>query len=564
LSGKAAGNRRSKLDGRRTNAVIGVATIVVVAVLVAFAVQLHATQTSSRDRVITRYQERAQMLAALTEAALAAAATPGDAPRLYGGRVDDTMLDRAARKGGLPYVALLDGDGAVLAASRGVTPTVRARLAPGPAARAALAGRPAALGDIDRGTTVDLATGFPTASGRRVLVTGAPVGTIGTFLASYLRRVPTRAGTAYVLDGHGVVVGARDPRQPIGVPVAEADLATRGTGPHGDYGDGRYYIAEPIRGTTWRVVLTSSSSSLFQSVSGARKWLPWAIYAALGLAALAVLALMRRLLAANVRLRGTNALLRRANELARSNAELEQFASIASHDLQEPLRKVQTFAAQLNATEADRLSEQGQDFLRRMSDASGRMRALIDDLLAFSRVSTKGRPFVEVRLGDVAAQALGDLEVSIEESGATVTIGTLPEIEADPVQMRQLLLNLMGNAVKFRRPGVAPAIDVAARVDGGVATITVRDNGLGFDPQFASRIFRAFERLHGTSAYPGTGIGLALCRKIAERHHGTITAGGREGEGATFTVVLPLRQPADPAPSTSLFPEPDEVPHALA
>jgi signal transduction histidine kinase len=536
---------------------------VVVAVLVAFAVQLRATQTSSRERVISRYQERAQMLAALTEAALAAAA-PADAARRYGDRVDGATLDRAARQSGFSYAALLDGDGAVLAASRGVTGTVRTRLATGTAAQAALHGRGAALGDVEDGGTVDVAAAFPTAHGRRVLVTGMPVASIGTFLGSYLRRVPTRAGTAYVLDAHGAVVGARDAGQATGVPVGEADLARRVTGDHGAYGHDRYYIAEPIVGTSWRVVLTSSSSSLFQSVSGARKWLPWGIFATLGLAALVVLALMRRLLAANVRLRGTNQLLRRANELARSNAELEQFASIASHDLQEPLRKVQTFAAQLNATERDRLSEQGQDFLRRMSDASGRMRALIDDLLAFSRVSTKGRPFVPVRLGDVATQALGDLEISIEESGATVTVGTLPEIEADPVQMRQLLLNLMGNAVKFRRPGVAPVITVDARVDDGVATLTVADNGLGFDPEFAGRIFRAFERLHGTSAYPGTGIGLALCRKIAERHHGTITADGREGEGATFTVRLPLRQPATPAPSASLFPEPDEVPHALA
>jgi signal transduction histidine kinase len=445
-----------------------------------------------------------------------------------------------------------------------VTPAIRARLATGPAARAALAGRPAALGDISDGTTVDLATGFTAPAGRRVLVTGMPAAAIGAFLGSYLRRVPTRAGTAYVLDSRGVVVGARDARSPVGVPVGEADLAQRVTAAHGAYGSDRYYIAEPIAGTSWRVVLTSSSASLFQSVSGTRKWLPWAIFAALGLAALVVLGLMRRLMAANVRLRGTNQLLRRANELARSNAELEQFASIASHDLQEPLRKVQTFAAQLNATERERLSEQGQDFLRRMSDASGRMRALIDDLLAFSRVSTKGRPFVAVRLGDVAAQALGDLEISVEEAGATVTIGTLPEVEADPVQMRQLMLNLLGNAVKFRRPGVAPEIVVGARVDDGVATLTVADDGLGFDPQFAGRIFRAFERLHGTSAYPGTGIGLALCRKIVERHHGTITAEGREGEGATFTIRLPLRQPAAPASSASLFPEPDEVPHVLA
>ena len=156
--------------------------------------------------------------------------------------------------------------------------------------------------------------------------------------------------------------------------------------------------------------MTSTQTSLFSAISGSRKWLPWIIYAALGLTALGFLALLRRVMAANdkltdsnAHLQSTNALLRHAAELSRSNAELEQFASIASHDLQEPLRKVQTFAAQLNATESERLSEQGQDFLRRMSDAAGRMRALIDDLLMFSRVSTKARPFTAVDLSETVA-----------------------------------------------------------------------------------------------------------------------------------------------------------------
>jgi light-regulated signal transduction histidine kinase (bacteriophytochrome) len=320
--------------------------------------------------------------------------------------------------------------------------------------------------------------------------------------------------------------------------------------------------------------MTSTQSSLFSANSGARKWLPWIIYAALGLTALGFLALLRRVMVANdkltdsnANLQSTNALLRHAAELSRSNAELEQFASIASHDLQEPLRKVQTFAAQLNATESERLSEQGQDFLRRMSDAAGRMRALIDDLLMFSRVSTKARPFSPVDLSETIAYVLSDLEIAVQESGAQLTIEKLPTIEAEPMQMRQLLQNLLGNALKFRRGGVTPEITVGATVADGIAELTVSDNGLGFDAQFATRIFRAFERLHGTSAYPGTGIGLALCRKIVERHHGTITADGRENEGATFTVRLPLQQPdvAD-APPSSLFPESasEEVPHALA
>jgi PAS domain S-box-containing protein len=186
-------------------------------------------------------------------------------------------------------------------------------------------------------------------------------------------------------------------------------------------------------------------------------------------AAAALSAANARLASTNAGLESSNALLRQAAELSRSNAELEQFASVASHDLQEPLRKVQTFAAQLTASEHDRLSEEGQDFLRRMTDAAARMRTLIDDLLMFSRVSTKGRPFVAVDLGEIVAEVLLHLELSIKESGARVTVDALPTVEADPVQMRQLLQNLLGNALKFRREGVVPDVRVSVELTDHVA-----------------------------------------------------------------------------------------------
>lgn len=578
--------RPSRPDGRRNDILVAAAALVVVAVLAIFAVQLHGTQSNTRARSIARFQERAQILSALMQAVVASAAAHEETVRRFGGaRVRAEELDRLAEQNRLAAAALLDAHGTVLAASRGVTAADRARLAGSPLVRSAAGGAPVTLGDVtDRegAPSVDFATGMDTPRGRRVLVSTVPVSALAAFLDTYLDRVPIRSGTAYVLDGAGRVVGARDGAVGAGRPVPERGLAAAATGPtDGAYSGARHYVAAPVSGTSWRVVLTSADRTLFSSVTGWRKWLPWLILAVLGLTALAFVALLRRVLRSatelrvandalaesNVQLESSNELLRHAAELARSNAELEQFASIASHDLQEPLRKVQTFAAQINATEADRLSEQGQDFLRRMSDAAGRMRALIDDLLAFSRVSTKGRPFAPVALDDVVALALSDLEIAIADSGARVDVGPLPELEADAVQMRQLLLNLIGNALKFRRDGVTPEVRVAARVADGVAELTVADNGLGFDPAFASRIFRAFERLHGASAYPGTGIGLALCRKIVERHHGTITADGAEGAGATFTVRLPVHQPEDAGPPPAhLFPQDDrsEVPHVAA
>jgi len=243
----------------------------------------------------------------------------------------------------------------------------------------------------------------------------------------------------------------------------------------------------------------------------------------------------------NHRLESANAELeRRAAELGRSNDELEQFASIASHDLQEPLRKVRTFTTQLTATEQERLSEQGRDYLARTNAAAARMQTLIEDLLKFSRVTLHGRPFVPADLLQVVHEVLDDLSLQLEQSGAVVHVAELPTINCDPVQMRQLFQNLISNAIKFRRPDTDPEISIDAGVADGIMTLTVSDNGIGFEPQYGGRIFRVFERLHGRGEYPGTGIGLALCRKIVDRHGGTITAESTPGRGATFTVELPI------------------------
>jgi signal transduction histidine kinase len=536
--------------------------------------------------VISRFEDRAKVVSALTQAILRSAGTPtATVAQEYGTpRVGDELLDRAAAQGHLAYAALLDAHGGIIAASRALGPRARAQVLDSSTLPTALAGAPVSLSDVRPGGpggdgVIQLTVSFTTASGRRVLVSALPSSLLGRFLGSYLRQVPTRDGTAYVLDRAGAVVGGRDARQRVGHRVDDPGLVealrSRALGPYGNDG---YYVAVPVPTTTWRVVLTSARSSLFSSVSGTRKWLPWIILAVLALAATGLLAVLRRLLssaaalrsandqltAGNAQLESANRLLRHAAELARSNAELEQFASIASHDLQEPLRKVQTFAAQLVATERERLSEEGQDFLDRMSRAAARMRALIDDLLMYSRVSTAGRPFAAVDLDEVVAQALSDLELRIDESHARIDVGELPTINADPVQMGQMMLNLIGNALKFRRPDVDPEVRLAARVVDGIAEITVRDNGIGFDEQYATRIFRAFERLNGASAYPGTGIGLALCRKIVDRHHGTVTAESVVGQGSTFTIRLPVDQAEadrpDPAPAR---PE-DEVTHAYA
>jgi chemotaxis family two-component system sensor kinase Cph1 len=229
-------------------------------------------------------------------------------------------------------------------------------------------------------------------------------------------------------------------------------------------------------------------------------------------------------------------------ELERSNKELQDFAFIASHDLQEPLRKIQAFGDLVIRKHSHSLDEQGQDFLRRMQNAAARMQALIDGLLTYSRVTTKAKPFTQVDLTLPVREALSDLDLRIEAAGATVELSELPVIEADPSQMTQLFLNLINNAVKFHRPEESPKIKIFSRTEAGWCEIYVEDNGIGFDQKYLNQIFTPFERLHGRSKYDGVGMGLAICRKIAERHGGRITAQSIHGKGSTFIVTLPLKQ----------------------
>ena len=240
------------------------------------------------------------------------------------------------------------------------------------------------------------------------------------------------------------------------------------------------------------------------------------------------------------------ALRRYAQELKRSNSELQEFAYAASHDLQEPLRKIQAFGERLNNKCYDALDDTGRHYLERMVDASTRMRRLIDDLLSYSRVNSKTTNFLPVDLSTVLADVLSDLEPRINAEDAKIRVGELPAIEADPSQMHQLFLNLLANALKFRRPGIQPSISIEGSVEvgenGAIARIAVADNGVGFEPRHAERIFGMFERLHGRDEFDGTGVGLATCRKIAERHAGELTAWGEPDSGAVFTLLLPVRQ----------------------
>lgn len=231
----------------------------------------------------------------------------------------------------------------------------------------------------------------------------------------------------------------------------------------------------------------------------------------------------------------------RLRDLTRSNEELDQFVHIASHDLREPLRKVLAFSDLLVEEEGERLGESAHGYLRSIGAATRRMQALLSSLLDLTRVTSQGGRFDPCALDEVLQEVCGDLHVLIQERGAQLRIGALPRIEADAAQMRQLFQNLIQNAIKYARDDAAPCIDIDAHDDPepGFVRIECRDNGIGFDPCHAERIFGVFQRLHARDAYGGAGIGLSICRKICARHGGTIHATGEPGVGARFVLRLP-------------------------
>ncbi|RYY38396.1 MAG: hypothetical protein EOO08_14870 [Chitinophagaceae bacterium] len=254
----------------------------------------------------------------------------------------------------------------------------------------------------------------------------------------------------------------------------------------------------------------------------------------------------------------------RTRQLEQSNGDLEEFAYAASHDLQEPLRKITTFSDRLSSELTGQLTPMQEGLLGRLHSSAMRMKGLIDDLLAYSRVGTRKEPFQTVNLDTLLQDVLQDLEGAVQEARAQVRVGPLATLQGDPRQLQQLFQNLLGNALKYRNGDVQPLIEVSGRRlksgdelhpddspgAGDWYLVEVRDNGIGFDMQYAAKIFQVFQRLHGRAEYEGSGVGLAIVQKVAARHGGYVRAQSEPGKGAAFRLLLPIESLSIEVPAT--------------
>jgi signal transduction histidine kinase len=579
------------LLGPRPGLLAGFAALVAV-ILAGFAlvvVDSEATwsdaQAKGRHEAEARFSTEARISAQLTSSifSTATATSTAAATKAFGGAtIDAAALEALVRRSRLDYAAVLGSDGKVLAAtSHAPASLTRGSGNLSPSVKAALAGKPS-LSDVrpsssNGGPIIEWALPFKAGTGQRVQIQGFKAQTLFAFLSGYLvNGKPDPTSPRYILDSKGQVVaattGGLKPGDTLRAPGLLRALARAESGRYFQSGSQRFFTTSPVQGSTWRIVLSEPASRLYPPAASSRGWLLYAVLAAFAMAGLVSIGLLRRALISGAQFARLNAELtlvnatleervaertaamqERAKELARSNAELEQFASITSHDLQEPLRKIRMFGDRLQTRHGAELPEEAASDLGRMQSAAERMQRLINDLLSFARVSSRGSEFERVELATVAKEVVADLEARVTELNANVELGDLPAIDADPTQMRQLIQNLVGNALKFHREGVPPVVRIRgdiidgrkARFTGEAATsdhcvITVEDNGIGFDEKYSERIFTAFERLNGRSAYEGTGIGLSIARKIVWRHGGDITARSAPDHGATFTVTLPL------------------------
>ena len=560
--GSEAGGRRPSPASWNPRRIVASAALVAVVLLSVLGYVLATSQVTSRHEARARFAAQAASAAGLSRAIFAATVGPATATAsqaLGGPRVQPRALATLARTFGYVSVSVIGGKGHVLAATpqglgtgSGTPEQVRIAI------QHAVNGQPwfsNLFVGPDHGYAVAETLPFPTRFGRRVEVVIVPVAELYRFVSGYLAEsFGNRSTHGFIFDGNGRFVGSSVAAAKAGQSpkVLRTILASRsGIGgtvqgtydiPSGPYRGERFVATAPIVGTTWRVAITEPTSMLYPAAVGSQRWIMWAVFLAGALAALACLFFLRLSLTRATQLVSGARRVEQVNDaLTTTNDELKAFSYSVSHDLRAPLRAIDGFTRIVIADDQGTLTAEQRRCLGVVRTSTRTMSTLIDDLLSYSRLVAQPLNRQTVGTAELVAGVERDLRGS-EGNRVVFVNGALPAVEADLPMLRQLFSNLIQNAVKYSSGDMAPRVEVDSENATGELVFRVHDNGVGFDMRYADKLFEPFQRLHRAEDYEGTGVGLAIVKRIVARHGGRVWADGQVNGGATFYFTLDARK----------------------
>jgi signal transduction histidine kinase len=550
-TGPGSGVRDHGLMSWRPRITLTLAAALVAALLGVFAYVLATSQATSRHEAQQRFGAQATIAAALTQAIFSAQETPQAqaAQATFGSAtVSPKRLTAYAERSHMPYAFIAGPDGRLLASSAGTPAAALGTLGRPPVAvRHALTGEPW-LSDLLPGPSgtylIEQAIPFSTAFGRRVEVLAYPAALLAPFLSNYLvGALPDKSAHGFVVDGTQQLIGASVSGVHVGQSIKNRPLLKALASNRGGYdaqtGGSRYLVAAPIKGSAWRVAISEPTSKLYPAVVGSEWWVMWAVFAAFAVAALGGLYLLRRTVAGASQMAEQAHAVESANVALRSaNAELDAFSYSVSHDLRAPLRAIDGFSLIVVEEDDGELSDSQRRYLQLVRDNTQAMGHLIDDLLAFSRLANQ--PIQRRRVSTLELVEEAQTELLMGQNGRSVEFrnGELPVVDADPVQLRLVFVNLIENALKYSRDREPAQVSVDSEMRDGQQVFVVSDNGVGFDMRYSEKLFQVFQRLHRAEEYEGTGVGLAIVHRIITRHGGRVWAEGELGAGARFYFTL--------------------------
>lgn len=518
--------------------------LLVAALLGVLAYVIAHSQSTARSQAQERFQAQATVTASLTHALLGILETQSvqAATKEFSGPISSAQLSQKARQSHDAYVIVTTADGSVLAGSAGAPKGILTNSSQVSfALEQAKRGTPWLSNVLPTSGGAPLiieAVPFATPTGQRIAVVGAPVSVLSGFFGAFLKGAVGPSSSGLIVDNAGRVLGSSSAKIKPGQLVKWSALRNSGSGRLAMAG-GHYVMTAPIATSQWRVAIAEPGSALYPTLVGSRGWLLWVVFAAVALAGVLAVFLLARVLSGTARVSIQAQAIQSANDaLAKANAELDAFSYSVSHDLRAPLRAIDGFSRILIEEGTEQLSDEQQRYLGLVRSNTQKMGELIDDLLALSRVGSRPLERHTVDTNNLVAEVRASFADETAGREVEITVGDLPEVQADRALLRQVFQNLIGNALKYSRDRSPARVSVTAEHDDGETVFNVRDNGVGFDMRYADKLFEVFQRLHRAEDYEGTGVGLAIVARIISRHGGRVWADSSPGEGAVFHFTL--------------------------